>query len=120
MRFERSHIVQSARPPSDSRVCISGAARGSSTSDRTDLACGPTRLSPTDRVDRRTHGGEMARGSSDVLLGSPERGKRSVMREEKGRRCAALGCETVLSTYNRSATCFVHTSPTRRPPLEGS
>ncbi|HKI29652.1 MAG TPA: hypothetical protein VKB32_09540 [Actinomycetota bacterium] len=66
------------------------------------------------------HGGEMARGSSDVLLGTPERGKRSVAREEKGRRCAALGCETVLSTYNRSATCFVHTSPTRRPPLEGS
>src|SRR5918995_5254180 len=66
------------------------------------------------------NGGEMARGSSDVLLGTPERGKRSVAREEKGRRCAALGCETVLSTYNRSATCFVHTSPTRRPPLEGS
>ena len=62
----------------------------------------------------------MARGSSDVLLGTPERGKGSVAREEKGRRCAALGCETVLSTYNRSATCFVHTSPTRRPPLEGS
>lgn len=65
-------------------------------------------------------GGEMARGSSDVLLGTPERGKRSVAREEKGRRCAALGCGTVLSTYNRSATCFVHTAPTRRPPLEAS
>jgi len=72
----------------------------------------------SDRFDG--HGGDMARGSSDVLLGTPERGKRSVAREEKGRRCAALGCETVLSTYNRSATCFVHTSPTRRPPLEGS
>jgi hypothetical protein len=82
---------------------------------------GRDRLASLRRIERITdHGGEMARGSSDVLLGTPERGKRSVAREEKGRRCAALGCETVLSTYNRSQTCFVHTSPTRRPPLEGS
>src|SRR6266508_6695493 len=72
----------------------------------------------SDRFDG--HGGDMARGISDVLVGTPERGKRSVAREEKGRRCAALGCETGLATYNRSATCVVHTSPTRRPPLEGS
>lgn len=61
----------------------------------------------------------MARGSSTTLLGTPERGK-SVERAEKGRRCAAPECQTVLSTYNRSTTCYLHTSPTRRHPLEGS
>ena len=61
----------------------------------------------------------MARVAATSCWEPPSAGS-VVVREEKGRRCAALGCETVLSTYNRSATCFVHTSPTRRPPLEGS
>jgi hypothetical protein len=36
------------------------------------------------------------------------------MREESGRRCKALGCETVLSTYNHSTTCYTHTEPDTR------
>jgi hypothetical protein len=62
----------------------------------------------------------MARGSSDVLLGTPERGKGSASRPEKGRMCAEPGCRTVLSTYNRSATCYLHTEPRRRHALEHS
>ena len=60
-RARHVHGARSARPPPDSRLCISGAARGSSTSDRTGLACGPDRLSPTDRIVRRTRRRDGAR-----------------------------------------------------------
>ena len=39
-------------------------------------------------------------------------------RPEKGRRCADPGCTTVLSTYNASPTCYLHTMPVRRHALE--
>jgi hypothetical protein len=60
----------------------------------------------------------MARGSSDVLFGTPDRGKDAASRARKGRPCAEPGCSTVLSTYNRSATCYVHTIPTVRHALQ--
>ena len=65
-------------------------------------------------------GGDMARGSSDVVLGTPGRGKDPASRPAKGRKCVAPGCATGLSTYNRSATCYLHTAPMKRHALEGS
>ncbi len=55
----------------------------------------------------------MARAAKGVAFGAPDRGK-AAMREESGRRCKASGCETVLSTYNHSATCYTHTVPDTR------
>ena len=55
----------------------------------------------------------MAKAAHGVSFGSPDRGK-AVVREAGGRRCEAHGCETVLSTYNRAATCFTHTTPDTR------
>ena len=60
----------------------------------------------------------MARGGSDVVLGAPGRGKDAASRPAKGRPCSEAACTTVLSTYNRSATCFLHTPPTRRHAME--
>jgi hypothetical protein len=34
-----------------------------------------------------------------------------------GRTCDHPGCTTVLSTYNASFTCWLHTSAITRPPL---
>jgi hypothetical protein len=61
----------------------------------------------------------MRRGG-DILLGTPDRGKGSASRPAKGRRCAEIGCVTVLSVYNRSATCYAHTPPMLRHALERS
>ncbi len=60
----------------------------------------------------------MVRGRNEVEYGTPTRA--SGTRSEKGRRCAAPDCPTVLSTYNRSATCYLHSEPTRRHALERS
>lgn len=58
--------------------------------------------------------------SAGVEFGPPQRGRDATSREARGRRCEAPGCSTVLSTYNRSRTCYLHTKPTeaaeaRRP-----
>jgi len=55
--------------------------------------------------------------SSRVLFGTPESSKAVVQRAESGRLCSEPGCATVLSTYNRSLTCYLHTHPTYRHPL---
>ena len=61
----------------------------------------------------------MARASgSDVMFGTPERGKDLASRAPQGRPCAEPGCTTVLSTYNESPTCFLHTKPAYRHPLQ--
>ena len=39
-------------------------------------------------------------------------------REARGRQCEAPGCSTVLSTYNRSRTCYLHTMPEYRHALQ--
>jgi hypothetical protein len=50
----------------------------------------------------------MAGGSSHPLYGSPTPTK--VGRPPKGRTCEHAGCTTVLSTYNASPTCWLHTT----------
>lgn len=62
----------------------------------------------------------MARVSErDVRLGRPERGKGSPARSVSGRPCSHPGCSTVLSTYNPSSTCWLHTDPSHRHALYG-
>lgn len=56
--------------------------------------------------------------SGGVQYGTPERGKESLARPERGRLCAEPECATVLSTYNRSTTCYLHTAPSYRHPLQ--
>jgi hypothetical protein len=52
----------------------------------------------------------------DVALGPPDaRGRAS--RSPKGRSCSEPSCTTILSTYNPSPTCYLHTQPTYRHPL---
>ena len=60
----------------------------------------------------------MTRSSNGFLFGAPASGKGPASRPEKGRECEEPGCATVLSTYNRSTTCYLHTAPTRRHALD--
>lgn len=56
----------------------------------------------------------MANGRSDrgsVKLGTPDRGKEASTRKPPGRVCDHGGCSTILSTYNESVTCSVHSEP---------
>jgi hypothetical protein len=55
--------------------------------------------------------------SSSVQYGAPQASKQATRRERAGRLCEFPGCETVLSTYNSSATCWLHTAATPRHPL---
>ena len=52
---------------------------------------------------------DIATGTTSVPYGAPLRGKSPQDRPPRGRTCGEPGCATVLSTYNRSATCFLHT-----------
>jgi hypothetical protein len=54
---------------------------------------------------------------SDVQLGTPTRAKGQPVRAERGRLCDAVGCSTVLSTYNAATTCWLHARPEYRHPL---
>jgi hypothetical protein len=56
--------------------------------------------------------------SASVQYGVPVAKARAAQRAEAGRRCEVPKCETVLSTYNASPTCWLHTTATRRHPLE--
>jgi hypothetical protein len=58
----------------------------------------------------------MSAGST-TRFGTPERGKGSEARPEKGRACAEPGCMTLLSTYNTDDRCYVHVAPSFRHPL---
>jgi len=51
----------------------------------------------------------IATGTARVPFGAPLRGKTVADRPPAGRTCLEAGCETVLSTYNPSRTCFLHT-----------
>ncbi|HJX08609.1 MAG TPA: hypothetical protein VJ736_11120 [Actinomycetota bacterium] len=55
--------------------------------------------------------------SSTVQYGVPAAAKQAEKRAQAGRRCEVLTCETVLSTYNSSPTCWLHTTATRKHPL---
>lgn len=54
---------------------------------------------------------------TDVRIGSPIRGKEPAARAAAGRCCEHAGCTTILSTYNSSPTCYLHTAPAYRHPL---
>jgi hypothetical protein len=43
-----------------------------------------------------------------VQFGIPKTGTETWRRPPPSRVCARIGCSTILSTYNRSATCFIH------------
>jgi hypothetical protein len=59
----------------------------------------------------------MRQGSKNgVAFGVPDRGKGVAVRSEHGRPCRHEGCGTILSTYNSSTTCWLHTDPTPRHP----
>ncbi len=53
----------------------------------------------------------------NVQFGPPERGRDAASRAAQGRVCDRLGCSTILSTYNVSGTCWLHTVPAYRHPL---
>jgi hypothetical protein len=55
--------------------------------------------------------------SKRVQFGTPDRGKGASSRASSGRRCEVPGCTTVLSTYNFSPTCWLHSAPSHRHPL---
>ena len=61
----------------------------------------------------------MARPKDDAAYGTPIRGREASSRPPTGRVCEAVGCETVLSTYNTSRVCWLHTpivyKPARNP-----
>jgi hypothetical protein len=61
-----------------------------------------------------------ANSGGKVQFGPPARGKEATARASSGRRCDHPGCNTVLSTYNASPTCWCHTGPTLRRPLDRS
>ena len=62
----------------------------------------------------------MARAEAGTRFGAPERGRDASSRSPRGRRCAEAGCATILSTYNRSTTCYLHTAPEYRHALQRS
>ena len=47
-------------------------------------------------------------------------GKGAHPRSDEQRRCDAPGCQTILSAYNSSTTCWLHMQPTTRHPLAAS
>lgn len=48
---------------------------------------------------------------SDVQFGAPDHRKGAPTRSSYGRVCDESGCSTVLSTYNSSSYCWMHTMP---------
>jgi hypothetical protein len=59
----------------------------------------------------------MSRSSTTTQYGTPGRGKAVTDRAATGRACEYPGCTTVLSTYNASPTCWLHTQPNLKHPL---
>ena len=57
------------------------------------------------------------KSSRQAQFGPPDRGKGADSRAAAGRLCAQTECATVLSTYNASPTCFLHSAPSYRHPL---
>jgi hypothetical protein len=56
---------------------------------------------------------------TEIHQGSPIRGiTRPSRKYAKGRVCAAAGCETKLSQYNRREFCYLH-APVRFPRVRG-
>jgi hypothetical protein len=58
------------------------------------------------------------RNDGATRYGAP--GKGAHPKATEGRRCDAPGCRTILSAYNTSTTCYLHSEPTTRHPLAAS
>ena len=56
-------------------------------------------------------------GDGRVQFGPPGKGKEAAARPARGRTCLADGCSTVLSTYNDSEMCWLHSPPSYRKSL---
>jgi len=56
-------------------------------------------------------------GRQRVQFGPPDRGKETAARPPRGRMCEQIGCQTILSTYNSSDACWLHTPPAYRHAL---
>lgn len=61
----------------------------------------------------------MSGGVNTTMYGSPDKGK-ARDRSPAGRTCEVDGCTTVLSTYNGSTTCWLHTPRPFRHALAGN
>jgi hypothetical protein len=59
----------------------------------------------------------MRAGRTVAQFGTPTKTRDAPARSVKGRHCVEAGCPTVLSTYNPSATCWLHSAPSMRHPL---
>lgn len=59
-------------------------------------------------------------GKDGIRFGPPDRGKGADSRPSAGRMCTSLGCSTILSTYNSSETCWLHSGAEYRHPLQRS
>ena len=59
-----------------------------------------------------------ARNDRATRYGAP--GKGAHPKAAEGRRFDAPGCRTILSAYNTSSTCYLHSEPTTRHPLAAS
>jgi len=53
----------------------------------------------------------MKTGRTQALFGTPTRVRDVAPQAGKGRHCSVFGCTTLLSTYNTSDTCWLHTAP---------
>jgi hypothetical protein len=58
------------------------------------------------------------KSTTGTSYGAP--GKGAHPRAAEQRRCDAPGCTTILSAYNASTRCYLHTEPTTRHPLAAS
>ena len=54
------------------------------------------------------------------IFGAPGREHVASKRPARGRVCSSYGCETILSTYNTSDSCWLHVEPPRKPPLSNA
>ena len=50
------------------------------------------------------------------ILGVPSPGHEASKRPPRGRVCGAFGCETILSSYNKATSCWLHADPPRVRP----
>jgi hypothetical protein len=59
----------------------------------------------------------MRTGEKGTQFGPPAKGRDASSRAARGRVCGAVGCDTVLSTYNSANMCWMHEPAPYRPPL---
>ena len=112
-RSVTGHATRGADGSAPSKLVTSGIARGFAPSDRR-----PCRARhPRPRISSVRKGPAMVSSAGNtVRFGTPERGAVK-QKGAPGRSCAHADCPTLLSTYNPSATCWLHTQALTRHPL---